>query len=398
MRIAIGLALGLVIILAGAGAVGGASLGVWQPGGGIEQALNWWSDDAAPAVTIQAPGGPVSGTVRLVVETTDSSPVQLVSARVGERPLEPKAAIELDTRSLPDGEHRVVVTAEDQSRRRNRGVGNVSLQVDNTPPQVAVDPDPPVVEQGHTALIAASTNEARDSLRLTVNSHSVTPTISGDTAWVVWGIPPATEPGSSLEITAQARDAAGNQTTITRSLTVTEFAFAVERIDAPPDVASALSEEVVRSEGAAFAALTSRVRPEQLWDGPFSEPVDAPLSSRFGTRRAYNVAAPGSHHSGADYAAWTGTPVSADARGIVVLAERQQVRGNLVVVDHGLGVFSAFFHLSEIAVSEGDLVDQGDLLGYVGTTGLSTGPHLHWEVRVRGVPVDPLEWTRRSFP
>lgn len=399
MRTALALAFGLLIILAGASAIGGASLGVWQPGrGGIDQALHWWNDDTAPAVSIQAPADPVSGTVRLTVQTSDSSAVQLVAAQLGDRPLEPRPAIEIDTRALPDGEYRLTVTAEDQSRRRNRGSGNALFRVDNTPPEIQINIDPPVVEQGHTAYIAATSDEAPESLRLAVAGRPVTPTVAGNTAWVVWGIPPAAEPGQSLEIAAQARDATGNQTTITRTLVITEYDFAIERIDAPPEVASALSEDIIRDEGAAFEALVSQVRPEQLWDGSFIEPVDAPLSSRFGTRRAYNVAAPGSHHSGTDYAAWTGTPVYADARGIVALAEHQQVRGNLVVLDHGLGVFSAFFHLNEIAVSEGDRVEQGDLLGYVGTTGLSTGPHLHWEVRVRGIPVNPQEWTQRSFP
>jgi murein DD-endopeptidase MepM/ murein hydrolase activator NlpD len=80
------------------------------------------------------------------------------------------------------------------------------------------------------------------------------------------------------------------------------------------------------------------------------------------------------------------------------MAEPLQVRGEVVILDHGWGVFSGFWHLSQIDVTAGQAVDRGDIVGLVGDTGLSTGPHLHWEMRVGGVPVDPLQWTQREFP
>ena len=81
-----------------------------------------------------------------------------------------------------------------------------------------------------------------------------------------------------------------------------------------------------------------------------------------------------------------------------MLAEELQVRGMAVIIDHGAGVMSGYFHLSEIAVQPGDQIAAGQLIGKVGATGLVTGSHLHWEMRVGGVAVDPLEWLDRRFP
>ncbi len=94
-----------------------------------------------------------------------------------------------------------------------------------------------------------------------------------------------------------------------------------------------------------------------------------------------------------------GDPVFAAAEGGVVLAEPLQVRGGTVIVDHGLGVYSNYCHLSDLAVEQGETVSRGQLIGYMGSTGLATGTHVHWELRVGGVAVDPFEWTRRKiFP
>ena len=103
-------------------------------------------------------------------------------------------------------------------------------------------------------------------------------------------------------------------------------------------------------------------------------------------------------HEGIDFAVDAGTPIYSDARGRVVFAGLTQVRGNMVVVDHGLGVFTAYYHQSQMAVQPGQMVEAGDLIGRVGTTGLSTGNHLHWSLFVHGDYVDPMEWTRRVLP
>ena len=83
---------------------------------------------------------------------------------------------------------------------------------------------------------------------------------------------------------------------------------------------------------------------------------------------------------------------------MVVLTEPLTVRGNATIIDHGWGVYSGFWHQSEILVQVGDVVQAGQLIGQIGGAGLTTGPHLHWELFVGGVQADPLQWTRQSFP
>jgi murein DD-endopeptidase MepM/ murein hydrolase activator NlpD len=91
-------------------------------------------------------------------------------------------------------------------------------------------------------------------------------------------------------------------------------------------------------------------------------------------------------------------PIHAPADGVIVLAQPLTVRGNAVILDHGWGIFSGLYHMSEINVTVGQRVKQGQVVGKIGGTGLATGPHLHWDLRVRGLNVDPLQWTRRVFP
>jgi len=105
-----------------------------------------------------------------------------------------------------------------------------------------------------------------------------------------------------------------------------------------------------------------------------------------------------SHHSGLDLASPEGTPIHATNDGTVVLARELPISGNVVAIDHGDGVVSLYFHQSKILVHDGESVKRGDIIGRVGTTGLSTGPHLHWEMRVDGVPTNPLAWVGHTFP
>jgi murein DD-endopeptidase MepM/ murein hydrolase activator NlpD len=111
--------------------------------------------------------------------------------------------------------------------------------------------------------------------------------------------------------------------------------------------------------------------------------VPGPITSGFGPRW-------GSFHYGLDIGAGFGTPIHAAAAGTVIYAGWYDGFGNFVIVDHGGGLSTTYGHQSQIAVSVGEHVEQGQLIGYVGSTGFSTGPHLDFEVRVNGTPVDPL--------
>jgi murein DD-endopeptidase MepM/ murein hydrolase activator NlpD len=129
----------------------------------------------------------------------------------------------------------------------------------------------------------------------------------------------------------------------------------------------------------------------------FVLPVKGRISGVFGSQRVLN-GEPRSPHAGLDIAAPLGTPARSPADGIVLLvAEDTFLMGNVLMIDHGLGVSSIFIHLDSVAVGEGDLVRQGEIVARVGRTGRATGPHLHWGVSVGRTPVDPMRIVGKKF-
>lgn len=169
--------------------------------------------------------------------------------------------------------------------------------------------------------------------------------------------------------------------------------YAIEKLT----VASAFVEppaaeaERIKQEGERMRAILTASTNEKLWSQAFRFPLDGPRrGGNFGKRRVYNGEAR-SPHSGLDIPAPTGTPVHATNSGRIALAEPLYFSGNTIVIDHGLGLYSFYGHLSEIRVKQGDAVAAGALIGLVGATGRVTGPHLHWGLIVNDAKVNPLQ-------
>ena len=141
----------------------------------------------------------------------------------------------------------------------------------------------------------------------------------------------------------------------------------------------------------------SRVTPNREWDGQFTAPADAATSDVFGSQRIFNGKAQRPHF-GLDYRVPTGTPVAAMNQGTVLLARFLYYEGNCVVIDHGQGLLTLYFHLSEFKVKEGDEVKRGQEIGLSGGTGLVTGPHLHAAVRWQGTYLDPASLIQMRLP
>jgi hypothetical protein len=188
----------------------------------------------------------------------------------------------------------------------------------------------------------------------------------------------------------------GSKGTLSDTLTVLKTQWTVESVDFDETTSQLLDPTIVNNELALLHGIYTKVTPEKLWTNGWIAPVPGQLTARYGEQRSINGSAPSGHHGGTDLAADTGTPVKAANAGRVVLARPLQVRGNLVIIDHGGGLFSGYAHLSEIKVSEGQLVAQGDVLGLSGATGLVTGPHVHWEMALDGVLLDALRFTDGS--
>ena len=160
--------------------------------------------------------------------------------------------------------------------------------------------------------------------------------------------------------------------------------------------------EHTQPEDLEWFSIVDPVTPERMWQGVFGYPVPDYLRdcfpSFFGNRRSYNGSAYLYFHTGLDFCGKTGVELHAPAPGIVVYTNNLTVRGNATVIDHGWGVYTAYAHQSEIYVSVGERVETGQVIGLVGSTGRVTGPHLHWEVIVNGVQVDPMPWLEMEFP
>ena len=159
------------------------------------------------------------------------------------------------------------------------------------------------------------------------------------------------------------------------------------RYGTPPDSATLarMRRESVRARAVSRASHNT----PRLWGGPVEHPRDTRITSAFGDGRQFNGRVT-SRHMGTDFAGGVGAPVRSAARGVVALVDQFHLGGNVIYIDHGAGLVTAYLHLSEQLVTEGDTVDTGQLIGRVGATGRVTGPHLHWIVRYGSVTVDPL--------
>jgi len=201
-----------------------------------------------------------------------------------------------------------------------------------------------------------------------------------------------------LKITAQK--AAGEKIVCSANITVRAGKFATERLRVGKEFVEPNPEQVKRAneERDRLREIFDRITPERLWNGKFRVPLDGVTAgSNFGKRRILN-GNPGSPHGGADFPGTTGTPVHATQRGRVVLADELFFAGNTVVLDHGLGIYTFYGHLSEISAKVGDILEAGDVLGKVGATGRVTGPHLHWALTVERARVNPLQIVKLLGP
>jgi murein DD-endopeptidase MepM/ murein hydrolase activator NlpD len=181
-----------------------------------------------------------------------------------------------------------------------------------------------------------------------------------------------------------------------RDLVVTGREWVIDRLPArlnppaDPNAPRNLEYEVRReAEVAQVKAARAEISPWPFWRAPFQWPATGRISTHFGAQRVYGEI-PANYHSGMDIAAPHGTPVKAPIPGVVRLAAGPfMLEGNLIIIDHGRGLFSAMMHLSKLEVKPGDIVAQGQVIGRIGSTGRSTGPHLHWGMTWHGVKVDP---------
>ena len=187
--------------------------------------------------------------------------------------------------------------------------------------------------------------------------------------------------------------------TFRQNIRINSGNYESQSIPIPAELSYLLAPEIRAEDDAFLATIYNQFSEAQLWDGLFQLPIsNTIITAGYGGPRSYNGGPIEIYHTGIDFSGAVGSPIYAPANGRVVFSDTTTLRGNVLIIDHGLGVMSGFYHLSKINVPVGELVGAGQLVAEGGSTGLSTGPHLHWDVRVMNVTVNPLQWTTEPFP
>jgi len=219
----------------------------------------------------------------------------------------------------------------------------------------------------------------------------------GDELMVLVPMPLESAPGSRA-VRGWVRDERGVAHEVLAEVVVRANPNPVQELNVATSTLAVVTPEGRALEATTLEAAFAAVGPEPRWSAPFVLPLEGRATSAFGLPRRYAPGGPVSFHVGTDIAAPTGTPIVATNDGIVTVAGMYPIKGGLVIIDHGFGVSSLYFHQSRLHVAVGDVVQRGEVIGEVGSTGLSTGPHLHWEMRIDGVPTAPLAWVDRYWP
>ncbi len=152
--------------------------------------------------------------------------------------------------------------------------------------------------------------------------------------------------------------------------------------------------QALPGEMEAIGALKKRVTPVKFWEGAFVSPVPDCQNSPFGVKRYYNGKPSDNYHKGVDLRSPSMRPIKAPNAGKVVVQQMFRLHGGTVGLDHGQGITSVYIHMAKFNVKNGQMVNKGDVIGYVGSTGFATGPHLHWGLYVNGNPVNPNQWVK----
>lgn len=147
-------------------------------------------------------------------------------------------------------------------------------------------------------------------------------------------------------------------------------------------------------EQATVAKFREHVTTERFWQEPFDPPVPGCVTSPFGSTRLHNGKLTGDFHAGIDQRGAAGTPIHPITPGVVKIVQKWNLRGGTVAIDHGQGLETIYLHMSAFQAKDGQKVTPSDVIGYIGSTGRSTGPHVHWTMYVNGVPVNPGQWMK----
>ena len=272
----------------------------------------------------------------------------------------------------------------------------------DAPASLAVAPliwvEPREVLQGASFIVSVEAPGAGFA-SVAFNGQVLTMLREGSRFFTILGLDALT-PLGPLPVIISVADAAGVPVVRRETIIdVRDSQWQTEVVELDDENRALLDSAIIKEDLDARDPVVRRETPERLWDDIFDPPAKGVITSGYGLLRSYNFREPTEYHSGLDFAGALGDPIVAPNTGIVAWAGHTRRRGNSLIVDHGGGVYSGFYHLSDSVVAPGEVVRMGDFIGRIGATGLSTGPHLHWEVTVHGITVNPVQWIRANdFP
>ncbi len=249
------------------------------------------------------------------------------------------------------------------------------------PPEIITEPATP----GPGDIMVVTVMNAKGPVTGMFNGKNIYFNPSGDASKAIVAIDYFTEPAKyDLDILASG-------IVLKKTVEVIKKEYKVQRLTLPKDMVelSPENEARVEREQKRMAAIWPHEN-GRSWNGDFVNPLEGEIITPFGVRRIINNV-PKSPHTGIDVAGEKGDKIRAPNSGVVVLVDKQFFSGTSVVLDHGQGIYTMFFHLSKVLVKQGQAVRKGDVIALLGSTGRATGPHLHWGVRIQGARVDPLE-------
>jgi len=323
---------------------------------------------------------------------------------------------------LRDGEATVEISVIDFSLRKNTRTETFNVIIDTIPPQISPVTTYHYINPGGSCVVAYTLSEdvSRSGVQVGTDFFPSYPATAGGTVCHVsyFAIPIIDTAKERLKIQILAEDSAGNAAIFPVSFHTRNKKFRADRMNISQrfleikmpefqhqykDLAgttlveafSHINTQVRSQDGEAIKAICANTRPERLWEGTFLRMKNAATMATFGDRRTYycnGKEISKSVHMGVDLASTRNAPVVASNAGIVVFTGRIGIYGNTVIIDHGMGVFSLYGHLSSIGAQKDQSVRKGEAIGRTGMTGMAGGDHLHFSMIVGGKFVNPVEW------
>ena len=321
---------------------------------------------------------------------------------------------------LRDGDATLKISAADHSWFENQSILVRPVKIDTMPPQLNLLSRVNYINQGGTGYVAYQPSKPTTQTGVYINNRffAASPLPGNPRSYAVY-FPVPMDAGNVLtEISLFARDEAGNETKTALPFIIKKKSFRQDKMNLDdnflqkkmPEFQSLLPELRQKPLIDVFIYVNSQMRndnfvtiqkiceksaPRELWEGTFLRMTNAAPMALFGDKRSYVYQGKiigESVHAGVDLASTAMAPIEAANKGVVVFAGPLGIYGNTVIIDHGLGVFSLYAHLSSIATSVGKTVSKGENIGRSGMTGLAGGDHLHFTILLDGVPVNPVEW------